>query len=51
MNHIPWIFGDEYLYLSKARNIARGIDVLADLSQGHAYPPLYSYYLIFLITD
>lgn len=43
MNHIPWIFGDEYLYLSKARNIARGIDVLADVSQGHAYPPLYSY--------
>lgn len=42
---IPWIFGDEYLYLSKARNIARDIDVLADVSQGHTYPPLYSYLL------
>lgn len=42
---IPWIFGDEYLYLSKARNLKRGIDVLADVSQGHTYPPLYSYLL------
>ncbi len=42
---VPWIFGDEYLYLSKARNIQRGIDVLADVSQGHTYPPLYSYLL------
>lgn len=42
---IPWVFGDEYLYLSKARNISRGIDVLADVSVGHTYPPLYSYLL------
>lgn len=41
----PWVFGDEYLYLSKARNISRGIDVLADVSVGHTYPPLYSYLL------
>jgi len=41
----PWIFGDEYLYLSKARNIRLGIDVLADVSVGHTYPPLYSYLL------
>lgn len=41
----PWIFGDEYLYLSKARNISQGIDVLADVSVGHTYPPLYSYLL------
>lgn len=39
----PWIFGDEYLYLSKARNLAQGIDVLADVNVGHTYPPLYSY--------
>lgn len=45
MMFIPWIFGDEYLYLSKARNLKRGIDVLADVSQGHTYPPLYSYLL------
>ena len=45
MSFIPWVFGDEYLYLSKARNLQRGIDVLADVSVGHTYPPLYSYLL------
>ena len=45
----PWIFGDEYIYISKARNIHQGIDVLADTSLGHKYPPLYSYLLSVVI--
>lgn len=49
MSFIPWVFGDEYLYLSKARNLQRGIDVLADVSVGHTYPPLYSYLLSLVI--
>jgi hypothetical protein len=47
----PWIFGDEYLYLSKARNIRQGIDVLADVNVGHTYPPLYSYLLSLVIGN
>lgn len=40
---LPWVFGDEYLYLSKAYHLATGVDTLADASVGHTYPPLYSY--------
>lgn len=47
----PWVFGDEYLYLSKARNIARGLDVLADVNVGHTYPPLYSYLISLVIGN
>ncbi|MEA2056633.1 MAG: hypothetical protein U9O78_02900 [Patescibacteria group bacterium] len=47
----PWVFGDEYIYLSKARNISYGIDVMSDASIGHKYPPLYSYLLSLVFTD
>lgn len=48
---IPWLFGDEYIYISKARNIKYGIDVIADASLGHSYPPLYSYFLSLVIGN
>lgn len=47
----PWLFGDEYLYLNKARNLKFGIDVITDATQGHKYPPLYSYLISLAITD
>ncbi|MBD3250111.1 MAG: hypothetical protein GF381_00885, partial [Candidatus Pacebacteria bacterium] len=46
----PWIFGDEYIYISKARNLKFGIDVIADASLGHSYPPLYSYLISLVVT-
>ncbi len=47
----PWLFGDEYLYLNKARNLKFGIDVITDATQGHKYPPLYSYLISLAISD
>lgn len=47
----PWVFGDEYLYISKARNLKWGIDVISDATLGHTYPPLYSYLLSLGITE
>lgn len=47
----PWLFGDEYLYLNKARNLKFGIDVITDATQGHKYPPLYSYLLSLAIGN
>jgi len=46
----PWVFGDEYIYLSKARNLRFGLDVISDASLGHKYPPIYSYLLTLGIT-
>lgn len=50
-NQNPWIFGDEYLYISKARNIKWGIDVISDATLGHTYPPLYSYLIAPVIRN
>ncbi len=47
----PWVFGDEYIYISKARNLSYGIDVISDASLGHTYPPLYSYAITPAISD
>ncbi len=47
----PWVFGDEYLYISKARNLKWGIDIISDATLGHAYPPLYSYLLAPAIAE
>jgi hypothetical protein len=47
----PWVFGDEYLYISKARNIKWGIDVISDATLGHTYPPLYSYLIAPVINN
>ena len=41
----PWVFGDEYLYLSKAYNLRYNLNPLTDTSLGHKYSPLYSYLL------
>ena len=29
----PWLFGDEYLYLNKARNLSHNIGVITDATQ------------------
>jgi hypothetical protein len=43
---IPVTWGDSYLYLSRARNLARlGLPVIDNLC-GPAYPPLYSFLLV-----
>lgn len=47
----PWVFGDEYLYISKARNLKWGIDLISDATLGHTYPPLYSYLLAPAIAE